>query len=281
LDAKLNVLEEARSLIQRELEGTASMTTGGPHTYRSQSLELRGLASSVAIHHASTTDSSSNNPPPLTLIFQGTEETASATQNLQVSFRLGDVSDILKSSGDEDKVDVVIAAAFLDLMDLRSAVPLILSALNCKRGIGAFYFPVNFDGVTALQPPSRAGIEFDRLVETEFHDSMGADEEGGRRSETGRRLLGILKMHGACGIHAGSSAWIVSADANGEYFADEKYFLQCIIEFIESAVSKGSIGLGNSYADALANHLEYRREQIRIGVLTYVAHNLDYCGYTE
>jgi hypothetical protein len=278
---KLNVLEEARSLIQRELGGSLSMTTGGPRTYRSQSLEPCGLASSVALHHAGINGSSSNNPPLLTLIFQGTEDTASARQTLQVRFRLGDVSDVLKSCRDEDKVDVVIAAAFLDLTDLRSAVPLILSALNCKRGIGAFYFPVNFDGVTALQPPSKAGIEFDRLVEAEFHDSMGVDEEGARSSETGRRLLSILKMHAACGIHAGSSAWIVSADANGEYVADEKYFLQCIIEFIERAVSKGLIGPGKSYADALANHLDFRRGQIRIGRLTYVAHNLDYCGYIE
>ena len=55
-------------------------------------------------------------------------------------------------------------------------------------------------------------------------------------SRTGRRLFGRLKAAGARVVAAGSSDWVVWPGPDG-YPADEAYFLHCIIDTIDRALS--------------------------------------------
>ena len=167
--------------------------------------------------------------------------------------------------------DLLIAHAFLDLMDVPTTLPALFSLLHPGA---LFYFTINFDGATILQPEIEP--ELDAQIETLYQQTMDRRRVAGRPSgdsRTGRHLFGHLQATGAELLDAGSSDWVVYAGPNG-YLADEAYFLHFIVHTIHTALQ------GHPELDAkrFATWVEQRHAQVEEGTLVYVAHQLDFLG---
>jgi SAM-dependent methyltransferase len=201
------------------------------------------------------------------------EEVELNGQGQRVRFRLEavDLFDFIQRQAGQETWDLVIAHAFLDLMNVPDTLPLIF---QLSRPGGLFYFSLNFDGVTSFEP----AIDpiFDQLVERLYHHTMDERITAGRPSgdsQAGRHLFAHLKDAGANILAAGASDWVVYPTVQG-YPGDEAYFLHFII---------------NTIAGALADHpdldpmrfqewIAARHAQVERLELVYVAHQLDFVG---
>lgn len=171
----------------------------------------------------------------------------------------------------EKKWDVLLANAFLDLLDVPRPLPQLFTLL--ERG-GLFYFTINFDGATIFEPAIDPA--FDALIERAYHRTMDERITNGvpsGDSRTGRHLFGWLRECGAEIIEAGSSDWVVFAGAHG-YLHDEAYFLHVIVEMMRAALE---------HCEELDPHrlrdwIACRHRQIEEGALVYIAHQLDVLG---
>ena len=159
--------------------------------------------------------------------------------------------------------DILIAHAFLDLLPLPESLEKLFSL---TRGLA--WLTINFDGISALLPV--IDLRLDANIERLYHASMDARSTGGD-SHTGSKLFHYLRCLDAQLLAAGASDWVVYAPG-GSYFADEKYFLEFILHFIESALN----GCDELEADAFARWLVLRRRQIECGELVYIAHQMDF-----
>jgi len=171
--------------------------------------------------------------------------------------------------------DLLIAHAFLDLLDLPTALPLFLQVLKPR---GLFYFTLNFDGVTIFQP--EIDPAFDAQLEALYHRTMDERITNGRRSgdsRSGRHLFGLLRQCGAEILAAGSSDWTVFAGPGGRYPADEAYFLRFILDTFHGAL-RGHPELDAARFDAW---MAERYRQLERGALVYVAHQLDFVGRVD
>lgn len=182
-----------------------------------------------------------------------------------------DLFDLLDRQQGEPMCDLLIAHAFLDLMDIPRTLPRIFSLI---RPGGYFYFTINFDGVTTFEPT----IEpvFDELVERLYHRTMDERVTNGRvsgDSRSGRHLFSLIPQAGGQILAAGSSDWVVYGDENG-YPDDEAYFLQVILHFFEQSLSGHPVLDSGQFAAWLAE----RRAQIERGELVYIAHQIDFFG---
>lgn len=167
--------------------------------------------------------------------------------------------------------DVLIAHAFLDLVDVPQALPQLLALL---RPGGLCYFTINFDGATILQPVIDPA--FDAQIEALYHQTMDERLINGRPSgdsRTGRHLFTHLRQAGVELLAAGSSDWVVFAAAGG-YPEDEAYFLHFIIHTLHQALA-GHPALDGRLFEAW---IAQRHAQIEAGTLVYVAHQLDFVG---
>ncbi len=165
--------------------------------------------------------------------------------------------------------DLIIAHAFLDLVDAAAFLPGVMAALR-PGGLG--YFTLNFDGVTIFEPVADAPFEA-RLM-TLYHRSMDARRVEGRPSgdsRTGRHLFGHLRAAGAEVLAAGASDWVVIPRGGG-YPHDEACFLHFIIHTVHQELA-GHPQLDGAQVDAWAQR---RHHQIDAGELVYIAHQLDY-----
>jgi SAM-dependent methyltransferase len=195
------------------------------------------------------------------------------TQNVRITLEAADLFDFLDGEQGKPAWDLLVAHAVLDLTDLSSALPRLLSLLVPG---GLFYFTLNFDGVTTFEPP--IDPDLDALIETLYHRTMDTRRCRGRPSGsslTGRRLLGRLKAAGARVVAAGSSDWVVFPGPQG-YPGDEAYFLHFIIDTIGRALH-GHPELPRSPFKAWVAR---RHRQIESAELTYIAHQLDFLGYS-
>eukprot|EP00190_Bangiopsis_sp_CCMP1999_P001297 CAMPEP_0198730022 /NCGR_PEP_ID=MMETSP1475-20131203/22432_1 /TAXON_ID= ORGANISM="Unidentified sp., Strain CCMP1999" /NCGR_SAMPLE_ID=MMETSP1475 /ASSEMBLY_ACC=CAM_ASM_001111 /LENGTH=271 /DNA_ID=CAMNT_0044492765 /DNA_START=68 /DNA_END=880 /DNA_ORIENTATION=+ len=110
----------------------------------------------------------------------------------------------------KEPYDLLICAAFMDLIDIFEDTNRLLQALRSEGGI---YLPINFDGTTYFEPRYSEGRNaVDELIESRFHELMGpescTDEKYYPRSCTGRRLLGIFTENSSLSLQSfGSSAW--------------------------------------------------------------------------
>jgi hypothetical protein len=172
------------------------------------------------------------------------------------------------AAGHGEPADVLIANAFLDLVDLPAVLPGLLRLLVPS---GVYWFSVNFDGESIFQPDHPC----DDDVLGAYHGTMDERVRFGRpagESRTGRRLFGHLRTAGAPPLAAGSSDWVVHAGADGAYPHDEAYFVECILQTVEDAVR------GRVDPAALADWTAARRRQLGGGELVYIAHQLDFVG---
>jgi SAM-dependent methyltransferase len=167
-----------------------------------------------------------------------------------------------------DPFDLVVANAFLDLFDTATVLKEIRGLC---RPSGHFFFSITFDGLTALEPEIDADL--DRRIIDLYHRTMDERVVDGKRSgdsRCGRHLLTLLPRCGYRVVEAGPSDWIVHPH-DGEYPADERYFLSCILGFFEESLSARP-ELGKSELD---RWLKARRDQLAAGELVFIAHQLD------
>jgi hypothetical protein len=82
-----------------------------------------------------------------------------------------------------------------------------------------------------------------------------------------------LRQAGAQILAAGGSDWVVYAEADG-YPADEKYFLQFIVETMHRALADHPALDSVQFTDWIGQ----RQAQIETGELVYIAHQLDFVG---
>jgi hypothetical protein len=174
-------------------------------------------------------------------------------------------------SGAGEPADVLIAHAFLDLVDVPAVLPGLFRLLVPG---GAYWFTVNFDGESVFQPDHPG----DDDVLGAYHRTMDDRVRYGRPagdSRTGRRLFSHLRAAGAPPLAAGPSDWVVHAGPDGTYPDDEAAFLDCILQTIEDAWDDGPEPAG------LADWLAARRRQLADGTLVYLAHQLDFTGRAQ
>jgi hypothetical protein len=167
--------------------------------------------------------------------------------------------------------DLLMAHAFLDLLDLPTALPALLGML---RPGGLFHFSLNFDGVTAFEPSIDPGL--DDAIERLYHRTMDERLVGGRRSgdsRTGRHLLAALRTMDVDVLAAGASDWVV-VPSNGSYPDDEAYFLHFILHTVELALRRHP----ELDAQSFKRWIDRRHGQVERGELVYLAHQLDVVG---
>ncbi|WP_251341942.1 class I SAM-dependent methyltransferase [Haloplanus halophilus] len=172
--------------------------------------------------------------------------------DLTVRFEAGDALDAFAG----ERADLVVAAAFLDLVPVDEALDAFASALAPG---GLVYAPITFDGETVFQPDHPA----DDAVVAAYHDAI--DDEPGRDARAGRHLLDRCRARDGALLAAGASDWIVHP-RDGGYPADERRFLGAILSFVEEAVDG---------VPGAEDWLRTRRRQLDSGTLTYVAHGYD------
>jgi SAM-dependent methyltransferase len=187
-----------------------------------------------------------------------------------VPFELALVASGLEDYGREgfEPVDLVVANAFLDLFDPARVLPRIRELC---RPSGHFLFSITFDGLTALEP--EVDPDLDRRVIELYHRTMDERVTAGKPSgdsRCGRHLLTLLPRCGYRIVEAGSSDWIVHP-RDGEYPADERFFLSCILEFFEESLSsRPELEKGD-----LRRWMKGKRDQLAAGELVFIAHQLD------
>jgi hypothetical protein len=191
----------------------------------------------------------------------------------RVRFEVADAVARLRQPTSRGAFELVIAHAFLDLVDIDATLPPLLAAL---RPGGLAWLTLTFDGATIFEPPVEPAL--DARIEALYHATMrGAGRDGSR---AGRRLIARLRGHGAEVVAAGSSDWVVfAAAANGitaGYPADEAFFLGYIVDTVERALTRRARpGRDGPDLAALAAWAAERRRQIARGELVYIAHHLD------
>ncbi len=190
-------------------------------------------------------------------------------RQMTISLVQADALDYVRQPQQAESWDLLIAHAFLDLVDVSAALPDLLAALQSD---GLCYFTLNFDGETIFEPVADETYEA-RLMAL-YHRSMDERLIDGRpagHSRTGRRLFGQLRAAGADVLAAGASDWVVMPAANG-YPADEAWFLHFIIATVHRQL-RGHPQVGGAKLEAWASE---RHRQIDAGELLYIAHQLDY-----
>jgi SAM-dependent methyltransferase len=201
-------------------------------------------------------------PAPDDLLLKG--------QEVQVSLHLlaVDVFDFIREQAGSQHWDLLVAHAFLDLVDIPTALPQLVKLV---RPGGLFYFTLNFDGATILQP--EIDPQFDARVEGCYHHSMDERVVAGKPSgdsQSGRHLFGHLSMHGLRLLAAGASDWVVFAGAQG-YPQDEGYFLHFILHTLHHELGSHPDLDPAQFSAWIAE----RHAQVERGELVYVAHQLD------
>lgn len=208
-----------------------------------------------------------------------TEEPENCDLNLRASdrslcltFIVEDVRSLPGSPTRAGAWDLLLAHAFLDLVDVPSILGRLLGLL---RDGGLFYFTLNFDGGTTFEPTIDRG--FDAEIERLYHQSMDqriTDGQPSGSSRTGRLLLRLLPAFDAEIMSAGASDWVVHPTGPSGYSNDEAYFLHHIVHTIEQALT-GDPALDQG---RLQTWIRQRHHQIERHELVYVAHQLDILG---
>lgn len=192
-------------------------------------------------------------------------------QEVKVHFVAGDIHDHIGSGKEGSSYDLLIAHAFMDLVNIPRTMPGLLKLL---RPGGVFYFSLVYDGVTHFEPEIDRSLD-ERIMET-YHQTMDERVLQGRPAGdrySGRRLLNELLLYDAEIQAAGPSDWLVYP-VNGTYPDKHSLFLSHILNIMEGALTDHP---GVSTED-LEHWLRSRREQLNEGKLVYLAHQIDVIG---
>jgi SAM-dependent methyltransferase len=167
--------------------------------------------------------------------------------------------------------DLLIAHAFLDLMDIPIILPRFFNLL--PRG-GLFYFTINFDGLTLFEPIIDPALDEHILVL--YHRTMDERLTAGKPSgdsQAGRHLFAHIQQAGGQILDAGASDWVVFPGPQG-YQQDEAYFLHFILNTIHQAL-QGHPELDPTQFD---HWITRRHAQVENHELVYIAHQFDFLG---
>ena len=198
----------------------------------------------------------------------------SGKERVFVELQTMDMFDFLHREKNHPRLDIVIGHAFLDLVDVPTAMPLIFSLL--KPG-GLFYFTLNFDGITIFEPARESDFET-RILDI-YHQSMDRRLVNGKpsgHSRTGRRLFHELREAGGVILEAGSSDWAVFPRQDS-YTDDETYFLHFILHTINREL-RNHPRLDQKQFSAW---IEGRRLDVEQGRLVFIAHQMDFIGHLK
>ncbi len=185
----------------------------------------------------------------------------------KVDFLAEDLFNFLARRKPEQKYNLLIAHAFLDLVDVPATLPQLFESI---RPEGNFYFTINFDGETIFEPVVPDDVE----IMAAYHRTMDERVISGKLSgdsRAGRHLFTHLREAGGQILEAGSSDWVVFGDESG-YPADEAYFLHFIVDTVRGALD------GEISSHQIKNWASARHAQIESGTLVYIAHQLDFFG---
>ena len=185
----------------------------------------------------------------------------------KVDFLAEDLFDFLARRTPDQQYDLLIAHAFLDLVDVPATLPQLFETLKPK---GYFYFTINFDGETIFEP----AVPDDAAIMAAYHRTMDERIIDGKLSgdsNAGRHLFTHLREAGGEILSAGSSDWVVFAQQD-IYPADEAYFLHFIVDTVRGALD------GKIDSHRIESWASARHAQIESGALVYVAHQLDFFG---
>jgi len=202
----------------------------------------------------------------------GELSTKNGSRHIGVGFDAMDMYDWIAGQGKNKSVDLLIAHAFMDLVDASHALAAVRSVMK-KDGL--LYLTSNFDGITILEPPLDPAL--DRLILALYHESMDKRLVNGRLSgdsKAGRHLFPRLSEQGVHLLAAGSSDWVVFPTA-GRYPGDEAYFLHYIISLIETTLKDHA----SLEAGSFRRWISERRSQIEQGKAVLIVHQLDFLGY--
>ncbi len=194
-----------------------------------------------------------------------------STQQMTISLIQEDALSFVRRPEQREDWDLLIAHAFLDLVDVSAALPQLLATL--KEG-GFCYLTLNFDGVTIFEPVTDPSFET-KLIAL-YHQSMDQRVIDGRLSgdsRAGRHLFAHLNGAGVDVMAAGASDWVVIPQKGG-YPKDEAYFLH----FIVHTVFQELVDHPQLDRDQVEAWAQERHAQIDAGALVYIAHQLDYLG---
>lgn len=185
-----------------------------------------------------------------------------------------DLFDFVAREKDHRSWNLLVANAFLDLVDIPTALQKMFSLLQ-KGGI--FYFTLNFDGLTLLEP--MIDLSLDALIQDLYHQTMDAriiDGKPSGDSHSGRHLFAHLIEAGAQILDAGASDWVVFPGSEG-YQHDEAFFLHFIIQTIHTTLA------GHPQLDStqFEDWITERHAQVERAELVYIAHQLDFVGKYE
>jgi SAM-dependent methyltransferase len=192
--------------------------------------------------------------------------------DLEVSFSCAELGHYLEGNPSMQPVDLLIANAFLDLVDVPTLLPHMLRLLAPG---GLYWFTINYDGETIFQPAHEHDQQFMRVYNRSMDERLRFGRAAGS-SRTGRLLFGALAKSGASVSAAGASDWIAYGQG-GRYEADEAYFLHHIIYTIDEELKRHA----EIAAGALADWVALRHKQIECGELLYIAHQVDLFGRRE
>ena len=190
---------------------------------------------------------------------------------VKVCFETCDLFEFIAREEGVRKWDLLLAHAFLDLMDIPSTLRQLTSLLAPD---GLVYFTINFDGVTILEP--EIDPELDKHIQALYHQTMDERITSGKPSgdsQAGRHLFEHLRLTGFQILDAGASDWVVFPNTQG-YPGDEAYFLHFIIHTIQQALA------GHPHLDSrrFTDWVNERHAQVERGELVYIAHQLDFLG---
>lgn len=191
---------------------------------------------------------------------------------VSVALVAADVDEFIDRARGQRGWDMLIANAFLDLVNVPRLLPKLFALLNPG---GYFYFTINFDGLTILQPS--IDPEFDERVIALYHQTMDERRVDGRPtggSRAGRALLSQIPAAGGEILAAGSSDWVIMP-RQGAYPDDEAYFLHHILHFFGESLN----GRPELEPRRFAAWLSRRHAQIEAGELILIAHQIDACGW--
>jgi SAM-dependent methyltransferase len=217
---------------------------------------------------SSIRDWAKNNSIPDPMISQSETRPVHQKKWLQLNYQEADVFDFLNQAAMNRTFDLIVAHAFMDLVDQETLLRALLA--HCKPG-SLFYFTLTFDGATFFDPVLDPHL--DQLIETLYHRSMDLRTIDGKpsgSSRAGRKLLQNLSAFNLEILEAGSSDWVVYP-REGKYPENEKQFLHFIIDTVEKELRDHPELASHAFTD----WVRARHQQIEHGELIYQAHQLD------
>lgn len=188
------------------------------------------------------------------------DRSSSVTESrIEISLEVADVASIT------DDADAVIAAAFLDVVDLEAT----LSRLrDCLGEGGILYAPCTYDGGMAVVPTQPLDGKIERL----YHRHMDEIRDRPGSARAGAQLLEAAPRHGFEVLAVGGGDWVVRPGPRG-YEAGEETFLEFLLETMDGALADYPDSVLS--ADSREAWITRRSRQVRAGELSLIAHNLD------